>query len=202
MRTFTLLLAFTAAAAMHGCLFYDQLPVKERSLYQNAEMRVRHYSFNPALAETDVVAGDAIVLELMDGYSHGRVSTAHGSHRAFFFELPGDLEFGQVIRCSADDGTLGFDAFAGAGSLCLDPDSPSEAIIEVQSVTPSSLRAKIMVSLYAYSPQGAEMSEPQLVTHEGVYTFNRRKVRTPHSSECCADLYIETVMRDEVPEAR
>lgn len=163
------------------------MPFKERVLYQNAAVQVKPKSWSKDLTDATVVDGEHIVLKVSSGYSHGRASTAHGSHETFYLQVPSDVVFAQVVRCSGEDGTLAYDAFQYDAMLCLDSDLPSEAMVEVLSVSPLSIRAKVDVMLHAQGTRTGAPGEPRHVELHDVYSFQLRSVPKPHSCERCAD---------------
>ncbi len=169
-------IGFAVMVGVGGCELIgpDQSAYAEDGFVRAADLVQRQtvYGSEPAMQ-----SGTHTLLIHMDGWSHGRRTTAHGSRHLFFFVLPAELRECQTYRCTAQDGTLSYDGFAGYWPWRLSPDKTSEAIVTVLEVSDRRITAEIELAGFVQRKVhrdfqgGWEDSENPIITRTGKWIF-------------------------------
>jgi hypothetical protein len=162
---------------LSGCA--DQEKVHEALFWTNAQIKAMP-AFDPDTQRIEVVAGESIILMTNDGYTYGRMSTAHASHHAVFFSLPQNLGEGQTYNVSPSDSTLHYHGFAGYNSWYLDPDQPARATIQIKSISDDAIKAHVEYEMTRVC--GSQFSPPEQrqrwpLTKDKTVVFKRATVR-------------------------
>jgi hypothetical protein len=126
-----------------------------------------------------VATGDGVVLMSNEGWSHGKHSSAHASHWAFYMTLPSQLREGEVYHVSRRDGTLYLSAFFGDDMWYLDPTQPSEGTVKVREVRSDAIVAELdinAIALWAGSGPHELQKWRKPVARAGSQTFEFRRI--------------------------
>ncbi|HEV57708.1 MAG TPA: hypothetical protein ENN87_09495 [Phycisphaerales bacterium] len=165
-----------ALASVLGCA--DQTPYSERILWEDAAVVDR--GPGGPLPDYSITPGRNTVLELRNGYSRGRWTTAHASHDVVYLVLSQEPKPYDDLRFTAADGTLYYTGFGGYSFKTLDPNMPATAELRVRDISDRRMTATVRVALY-FNRQGVNSPEsPHLYVVNDIATFTRRK--SPSSS--------------------
>lgn len=142
----TLLIACLITFAIVGCRGPDQEPYSRAILWENAS--VVNQSETNAYRFLELESGTNLVLELTDGYYHGKRTTAHSTHDSVYLVLKRPPERGDYLTFSFADGTLDYDGFWGYGFNVLDTNRAAVADLRVWDASATRLDADVQVSLW------------------------------------------------------
>ena len=109
------------ATALGGCAFWsippfsligpDQSRYSERHFWKLGKPYVRREEFTKATFVDGVSRGSHTVLKINDGWTRGRRTTAHSSHKTIWLVLPSELRENGNYQLTSVDDTIDLDWF-------------------------------------------------------------------------------------------
>jgi len=173
------LLAFLAVvwATAAGCIFEDRSRFSERILWGHAAVVASALEGQRTL---DLQPGDKWIFELTDGWTHGRWSTAHGSHDSVYLILKQEPKAGAHYTFSLPDGDLEYDGFAGYTFKHVDATKPATAQMVVQNVGARKISAEVSIQVWCAQDrisgfaEGSEAGPSERLEITGTQMFRRQ----------------------------
>lgn len=186
-RTLSCLLTLLLCSLATGCgvvpLGPDTEPYSVARFYQNASFRDEANGRTPSIWPS-ITQGTHTVIESGEGRTPGRYTSAHASHRKFFFVLPAMLQQAHTYNVSQEDGTLWFSAFAGYSPRYLDRDQPARGTVHIRKATKHTIVADISVrATSVYDTHNVAEPERQRQLEEWVGTFEFERASIPRPRE-------------------
>lgn len=168
---------------LSGC--QDQRRVNERLFWADANIGSRHHVYDE-FDYPKVEPGDKTILLINDGLTHGRYSSAHGSHQTILLALPRGLREGDIHELLVSEGQIKFSGFAGYSFQFMDPHQQGTARIEIKEVAFDEITAYVAVEITAVRESINRPSDewPRFeVVRDKTYTFKRSELKA--TSACC-----------------
>ena len=137
-----------------GCLGperdeYDREKYSDSIAWEKA--RIVDKGGSSELKILEIGPGSKIILEFTEGFSHGRRTTAHGSHESVYFILDELPRKGSSYEFSFLNGSLEFDGWAGDDSLFICRDKPAKAYLHIKDISEEEIIADVTCVLWYQS---------------------------------------------------
>lgn len=147
---FVLIVLILVAGVMpnfHRMIGPNQTPYSRRIAWENA--RVVNHSPTGRFRNIHIEKGSNLVLEITDGFSRGKRTTAHPSRSSIYLIITNEPLCGDYMRFSFSDGTLDYVKRAGGSIYAnIDTNMPSAAILMFNTLSIEHLTADVHAGIW------------------------------------------------------